>query len=253
MKKAAVFSYLLLILFVFTACKSARVTEDQKKMAESHYKMGLSYFSENSITAALQELLKAYEYDPESYEINHLLGIAYLSKDKHEKAETHLKEAISLKNGDFPKAHNNLGVVYLKMQRYDDAIKQFEKAAGNILYDTPEFAYTNMGWAYYKKGDFIQAKKYYEESIKMEQRYSLAYYNLGLLYSDLEKYDDAVKEFKRAIKFSSNYLDAWYNMALAYFKTKETEKAIEAFSKVIEISPDSKQAENSNGYLELLK
>lgn len=253
MKKNLAVCCLLILTLALTACNSAKIAEENKRMADSHYKMGLSYFTESNISGALKELFKAYEYDPDNIEVNNLLGLAYLSKRELSKAETHLKSAIRLKKDDFPKARNNLGIVYLEMKRYDDAIIEFDKAASNILYGTPEYAYTNLGWAYYKKGDMVSAIKYYNKSIETEPRYSLPYFNLGLLYSDLEKYSEAEKEYKRAIKFFPNYVDAWYNLALIHFKTKEPEKANEAFSKVIELAPDSNIAEKSQGYIELLK
>jgi Tfp pilus assembly protein PilF len=189
----------MITLSLFSACGNK--DKGGKKMAEAHYKMSLSHFNENNITAALKELLLAYEYDPENYDINHLLGIAYLNKNDYINAEKYLKEAIRLKS-DSPKAYNNLGIIYLETKRYDDAIEQFNKAAGNILYETPEVAYNYLGWAYYKKGDFVQAKKAYEKSIELETRYFFSHFNFGLLLFDLKKYDDAVKEYKEAIKSS---------------------------------------------------
>jgi type IV pilus biogenesis/stability protein PilW len=254
MKKVLLSLLIMIMALVSVSCRGSKeLTEEQKKMAQSHYQMGLSYFSEKNITKALQELIKAYEINPGDKEIAHLLGLLYLSKKEYEKAEMHVKEAITLRNGDFPKARNNLGVIYLEMERYDDAIREFGIAAKNILYDTPEFAYTNMGWAYYKKGDTIKAKENYEKSIETEPRYSLAYYNLGNLHFDLEEYDDALTQFKAAIKFFPNYLDAWYSLGLTHFKLSNLDEAKEALDKVIEIAPDTKKAEMAKGYLDLLK
>ncbi len=180
-------SFIILALF---SCGGKDLKK--KKLAEAHYKMGLSFFSEGDPTAALKEFMGAYENAPDDYEINHMLGIAYLKKKDYVNAEKHLLKATTLKD-NASKAYNSLGVVYLESHRYIDAIEQFKKAVDNILYDTPEYSYANMGWAYYKKGEFIEAKKAYEKSIEVEPRFGLAYFNLGLLYFDLEKYDEAVK------------------------------------------------------------
>ena len=252
-KKIFIIVCVLALSVLLFACADDVVKKENKKLAESSYKMGLSYFSENNITAALKELVKANQYDPEDVEINHLLGIAYLSKKDYANAEKHLKKALANSKENTPKIDNNLGIVYLEQERYDDAIVQFKKAADDILYDTPEIAYINIGQAYYKKGDIDNAKKSYEKSIEIEPRDSRAYYNLGALYFDLKKYDDAVKEYKIALKFYPNYLDAQYSLALTYFKQSDAEKAKEAFNKVIELAPkDSKQAEESKGYLDTL-
>ena len=244
---------LLIILLLTGGCKKNGITPENKKMGDSHYKMALAEFSEKNMTRALQELLKGYRYDPTNYELCHLLGLAYLSKKEYSQSVKHLLEAITLKKGKFPQARNNLGIVYLEMGQYDDAIVQFKAASDNLLYETPEFAYTNLGWAYYKKGEFVKAKEYYKKSINLEPRHSLAYFNLARMYFDLEKYDDSVAEYKEAIRYYPNYLDAWQNLATTYFKMGKKKEAEEAFNKVIEIAPGTKRAEEAQGYLDLLK
>lgn len=254
MRIRIIFIPLLMILLATSGCKKGIVvSEENKNMGEAHYSMALAEFSEKKMTRALQELIKAYKYDPTNYEITHLLGLVYLSKKLLPNAEKHIKEAITIKKGDFPKARNNLGIVYLEMKRYDDAIEQFTIAAENILYETPEFAYTNLGWAYYKKNEFVKAKEHYQKSINIESRHTLAYYNLALMYSELKKYDEAVSEYKKAIRHFPNYLDAWYSLAKTYYNMDKKAEATEAFKKVIEIVPNDKRAEEAKGYLDLLK
>ncbi len=250
MKKSVYVLYILMLMMMLPACENH--AEKNANLAEAAYQMGNAYFTEGDLTSALKELMKAYKYNPTSYDINHLLGLAYLSKRDLNMAAKHIRQAITLSE-DNSKARHHLGIVYLEMEKYDNAIDQFKLASEDILYDTPAMAYTHMGWAYYKKGAYIEAERIYKKAIDKEPRYYIAYQDLAILYYDLKKYDKAIKQYKKAIKFYPKYIDAWYNLAQTYFKTDNKEDAATAFNKVIEIAPNSKKAENARGYLELLK
>ena len=63
-------------------------------------------------------------------------------------AERHYLRAVRL-DRDNPLYQNNLAALYLDMERWDDAISHFRKAADNLLFTNPEVALTGIGYAYY--------------------------------------------------------------------------------------------------------
>lgn len=79
--------------------------------------------------------------------------------------EYYFIEALKLWPG-YAGAHNNLGDVYEKQGRYQDAIKQYEIAsalAANI-----SIPYFGLGDVYFKLGSFQQASIYYEKGLKLD-------------------------------------------------------------------------------------
>ena len=136
---------------------------------------------------------------------------------------------------------------------WDNAIDELTKASTDLLYPTPEYAYTNMGWAYFKKGDPVKAIECYQKAIEKNQRYPKAHHDLGLVYFSLERIDDAVGAYKTSIRLFPNYVDAHYDLGLAYLKTNKKNSALDAFKEVVRIAPDSEAGRNAQNYLDLLK
>jgi len=100
---------------------------------------------------AMRELVKASELDPENAEIDMMIGLVYQARGDLPKAEEHLRRAIG-KKPDYADARNNLGIVLAQRMKWDEAIREFEAAAANVMYTTPERAYFNLGEAYRAKG-----------------------------------------------------------------------------------------------------
>jgi len=152
----------------------------------------------------------------------------------------------------FSEARNNLGTIYLEKKMWENAIEEFTKACADLLYSTPEYSYTNMGWAYFKKGDPIKAIESYKKAIEKNPKYPKAYHDLGLVYFSLDKADSAVNEYKAALRIFPNYLDAHYDLGLAYIKLNKKSHAQDAFKEVVRISPDSETGRNAQDYIDLL-
>lgn len=239
----------LIFLLFLSACASS---PDLKEKARIQYRLGVTHLRGGDTTAALKELSMAVELDPESAIYYNALGLAFFYKDMLDKAEENFKKAIEL-NPELSDAHVNLGALYLREKRWDEAIKESQKALANIFYPTPEVAHNNIGWAYYNKGFFSTAVEHFKKAIEANPRYSLAYNNLGLTYLRLDKEAEAVKAFKKALSITPNYVEALYNLGLAYIKIKDREKAIESFEEVIRLSPESRFAQSAKEYMELLR
>jgi len=76
-----------------------------------------------------------------------------------------------------PEEHINLGVTYEKEGRYDDAIREYKKAA-----ETLPAAYLYMGNASFLKGDLDGAEGYYRKAIREDPADADAMNNLAWLY-----------------------------------------------------------------------
>ena len=106
------------------------------------------------------------------------------------KAEEHLRRAID-KKPDYADAKNNLGIVLAGRKAWDEAIREFEAAAANVMYTTPERAYFNLGEAYRVKGDPANAEGAYRRALRANERYAPAYIALSALLGGQGKWKDA--------------------------------------------------------------
>lgn len=245
-----VFSILSLGLWL-AACTTSS-SQSPRQEARSHYLLGASALAENNPTLALQEFLKAERADSRDADIQAGLAQAYLQKRAYDLAEKHYKRAIDLSD-DAPQHYNNLGALYLTMERYDDAIPAFRKAADNLLFPTPEIAWTGIGLAYFKKHDYLAAESYYNKARELNPRYAQVQFRLGELFYGQDRPVEAVAAFARAVELAPRMVDAQYWLGLAAMKTRDNERARKAFEETIKLAPDSEQARLSKNYLKILQ
>jgi Tfp pilus assembly protein PilF len=160
----------------------------------------------NQPRQALEHALKAVELNDENAEAAHLVALLYLDFCRRSPDECHLKEAaryakqaIDVKS-DFREAKNTLGVILVHQKKYDDAIAVLRPLAEDILYQTPENAWGNLGWAYLEKGDFDKAIEALRRSIAAQPDFCVGNYRLGLAYERKQSPAAAAEAYTRAVE-----------------------------------------------------
>jgi Tfp pilus assembly protein PilF len=239
----------LALPLIISACG---LSQNARKQASYHYQMGQSYLAENNVTRALLELTEAEKLDPDNPGLLCNLGLAYFRKNKFELAEQKYQKAISLKP-DYSEARNRLGVNYMEMKRWDDAIHQFRFVTEDIFFPDQEAASINLGLAYFGKGDYPKALSVLRSVVGAYSGNPRGRLHLGRVYFALDKLDLAIAEYRKAIDIYADYAGAHYNLGIAYLKLKDYQKAGATFREVLRIAPDSELGQLSREYLNSLK
>lgn len=209
--------------------------------------MGMSYLEQRNLPAAMRELTTASDLDPGNAEIDVALGLAYQARGDLGKAAECFRNAIR-KKPDYAEAHNDLGIVLSQLGRGDEAIREFEAAASNVLYATPEIAYYNMGEAYRHRKDFRKAGEMYRRSITMNDRYADAYRRLALLDADQGRWAEAARTLEACVAVAPAYAPAWMDLGRAYRALGRSGDARSAFQTAMSNTEDPvlrKQAADS--------
>jgi Ca-activated chloride channel family protein len=100
----------------------------------------------------------------------------------------------------------------------------------------------------YKKGDFEKAKEIYENAIKKDEKNDKIKFNLGNTYYRKREFEEAIKTYEE-IKDEKIKIKAMYNQANSYAMKNEIDKAIEMYKNIILKDPSNKDAKYN---LELL-
>jgi type IV pilus biogenesis/stability protein PilW len=243
--------FTLCIAFMVFSCASTPDTEDIKK-AEAHNKLGYSYLNDGQLNEAFLEFQKALALNPKNKETLNYLGYISARFKNYDGAVSYYKRAISL-DPDYAEAVNNLGVAYAETGEWDEAIRQFKAALDNPLYRTPSLAYSNMGYAYYKKGDYVNAEKSLHNALVRNPLLPRALYILGLVYVETGSEQKAIDELKKAIGIVPEYVDAHWELAKAYMRTGKKAQALKHFRVVAEKDPDRQRRKDASDYIEQLK
>jgi len=240
---------LVLAAALLSACGTP--TAARKTEADARMRMGITYLEQGNVPMAMQELMRASDLDPGNAEVDMMLGLAYRARGDQEKAEEYLRTAIRKRN-DYPEAHNNLGIVLANRKAWDEAIHEFETAAADVRYTTPEWAVYNAAEAYRAKGDTVKAEEQYSRALRLNDRYAPAYVGLASLYGKAGHWKEAERVLLRCVKTVPDYPDCWMELGRTYAAMKRPADATKAFQTVLSLSDDPAIRRQAAGYLRVL-
>ncbi len=155
------------------------------------------------------------------------------------------------KSPDSPPAHNNLGIVYSKQGRFDEAIKEYITAI-KLNPDSPE-PHNDLGNIYSKLDRFDEAVKEYTIALKLKPNHAEAHNNIGNAYAIQGKLDEAIKEYLIVLKLTPEDAETHNNLANAYSEMRELNKAIEHYQIALRLIPDYPDAHYNLGLVYLEK
>lgn len=83
-----------------------------------------------------------------------------------------------------------------------------------------------------------EARKSFEQAIKVDRNYANAYVNLGVVYYEDRNYGKAIKFYDKAIAVQPDSAVFYNNRGAAYFNKKQYDKASLDYAKALELDPD---------------
>lgn len=241
----------IVVVISLVSCASNKEALKKKNldMATNAFQMGTVYFIDGNYLEALKSLTRAVELAPDMADFHNVLALAYGARGLYERAEKHFLKAIEL-DPMLSAAYVNLSALYMKEKRWDEAIEASRGALKNVFYNTPEFAYNNIGWGLMNKGDYDGAVKNLSKAVSLNPKYKWGFNNLGLALERAGRDEDAVRVYQSALRIDKKFTDAYLNMAILLMKNNEMDAARDAFNMVIETAPDSNGALRAEHYLE---
>lgn len=251
-KAIAVIVSAVLILGVIACAGLPTNDATRKEQARLHTDLGSAYLKSGQYPAALQEFLEAEKLRPDDPETHYLLGISYDGIRLTEKAIGEFTKAIDLKPG-YSEAHNYLGSIYLRSNLYDKAISEFAAALTNELYTTPAVALNNMGWAYYKKGDYKTAVAKYLEALERNPNTRIPFIiqkNIGVAYLADNNIERAIYHLNESIRIAQYIAESHYWLGMAYLKKRNIKNAVKEFRFAVEIDPESQYGDEARKQLD---
>ncbi|MGM0607592.1 MAG: tetratricopeptide repeat protein [Candidatus Muiribacteriota bacterium] len=181
-----------------------------------YYKLGIIYYSFKHYDFAKEEFLKVLELNPENvYSYLNLTNI-FLKENLLIEAEHILKKGVNYNPND-KLLLNNYGVVLARLQKYDEAIKIWEKLESLVP-------------------DEVEAK-----------------YNLAITYSKMGMVEIAISKFKKIIKKVKDDFGVFANLASLYEKKHDFENAQKMYREALKLEPDNYGVLSSFGLMQAKK
>lgn len=126
-------------------------------------------------------------------------------------------------SADFSSSRHNLGNLYARLDRTEDAVSAYEAA---IRIDNRFFpAKANLALLYNQRGQNDRAEELFRELVTASpERYEMAY-SLGLLLAEMQKYREAVPYLEQAAKGLPDRARIRYNLGLIYQYLEDFQRA----------------------------
>jgi Tfp pilus assembly protein PilF len=230
-------------MFVMAAC-ATMTDEKSKKEAEAYRRVGEAYMQQGNFARAMREFNKAEAKNPNDHLLQYDLGFLYLRKKHYDQAIVRFKRALDLKP-DYGEAINSMGNAYAGKEDWDQAIFYYKQVVSDILYGTPYFAYSNLGNAYYYKGDLELSEKYYLEALQIKPEFVKALQGLAQTYIAMGRIPEAVERLEKAVRKAPDSPPLHFQLAKAYRLALEFKKAYNSYRKVVDLAPESPLAEQA--------
>jgi tetratricopeptide (TPR) repeat protein len=156
--------------------------------------------------AAIAKFTEALTMRPDCYACQYNIGSAYAQKQDYAKAEEAFKKAIELKP-DSAEPYNALANVYNSEKRFEDAAKMTEEATkrASLLGATGggnADSLFNQGVIFWNAGKIPEAKKQFEEAVKVNPAHAESHYWLGMADLNEGKMPEAVAQFEEYLKLA---------------------------------------------------
>lgn len=202
------------------------------KELQAHFNQGIALLQQKQYDQAITEFEAAEEIDPKQPAVWANLAQAYGGADQVDKGIEAYQKAIELEQDPKQQAglYNNMGQLYIKANRADDAKAAFEKAANVNPADA-----------------------------------GIYYFNLGVTFYNHNDCKSAVDPLKKATEVDPQRADAWYWLGVCLYSTAETKVeggevktvltpgTVESFEKYLELAPSGSHAEETKQYLQVIE
>lgn len=207
-------------------------------------KLGDTYKQLNLVQEGIKAYSKALNQgnDKNLAILSKLAHLYYVAGD-YKKAEEYNRKIISLAPGssDARHAYIQLGNILDDVQRYEQAVEMYRKAAN--LDPTDEIPWINMALSHQKNNSYGKAIKAYKRAISINPDNPKARMGLGRLYESQGYLDEALDEYIHLLQVKKDYPPAHFEIAKLYQRKDKRKEAIDGYKKVIELKPDGKDGQ----------
>jgi tetratricopeptide (TPR) repeat protein len=210
----------------------------------SRFTLAMSYVVMGRRDWARPELQKLVQAAPGNPRYVYWTGRLDYDDAHYEAAAEGFRRALAL-DPRFTKAHDNLGLCYDALGRYDEAEKSFREAVRlNREAAAPSpWPSLNLGLLLGRLDRNDEVEALFRESLRADPRFAPAHYQLGVALEKRGRADDAIKELEEAARLDPGYPEPHYALARIYRRqgrAADADRALARFQRL-------KQAKKETG------
>lgn len=233
---------LLLAIAFLSARISVAAQSSSPQSAELLLQKAAKEISAGQLGPAEKDLQSVLQAEPGEYRALDLLGVVRVLQHQETQAEDLFAQAVRSK-ADFAPAHSHLGLLYLKLARTEDAIRELREAlrldphrtdaAGALIHTLQEQAQTAS-----ESGDWDEALRALKDARNYAPDDPDIQYEFGMVALQLSLNEDAAEAFRRTLKVRTRDALAVYNLGRAFMEQSKFEDARIKFADYVKMRPN---------------
>ena len=181
---------------------------------------------------ALELLVRARKLAPQNTDILLLMARLSMKQMFFEDAIELLKEGVQI-DPHRPDFHAALGESYFTVGKIEKAVEEFKTLVG---LDPSPRSYALMGLCYRHLGQYEEAKRYLNESLKGDPENLTSLFHLGMIAKTQGNPSLAESYFVRAVHVDPNYAEALLELASVKMEQTRYQEAIPLLRRCIQVS-----------------
>lgn len=211
-----------------------RALKQKPDSAGTMYWLAQVYNEQSRSMDALDLLARAHKLEPENADVIFLLARISMSQNFFEDAIPLLESGLKIapQRTDLLSA---LGESYFMSGKTDKAIEEFTKL---IHVEPSARSYTFMGLAYRHLGRFDEARRNFEEGLKIDPKNVACLFNIGFIEERQGNSAVAEQKFEQALRSNPDFAEALLELANLRTKDKKFPEAAELLRKYVKVSRD---------------
>ncbi len=236
---------LMLLLQACAGSGGNKLPTNSEEASKFNAQLGAQYLQRGELEQAREKLTKALEQDDD----NALAHVTYAKLqyrvDDQASANKHFKRALQLEP-DEAEHRNSYGIYLCEVQRYDLALKQFESAAENPYYETPEFALDNAGLCMLDAERLDDAEGYLRDALRVNPKFANAYLHMAELMHRHQRLTVSEAYFERHGVYGS---DTSESLWLGYQIKRDTGDSVGSQNFASQLLDEFPSSEEAGEYL----
>ncbi len=152
------------------------------------------------------------EKAPRHYFSHYGMGLEWMRQEKYDLALKEFEEALKapIAPGSYDLTYNTMAQIYFIQKKYDKGIEALKKA---ISFIEKDIYYINLGVFYRKTSQLNQAMQAYLKAIELGSKEAAVYNNMGVIHELQGNFKKAAEAYQMALKLNPDYAEALQNLA----------------------------------------
>lgn len=216
------------------------------------FKRGINALSKVAVQKLLGSYIKMVAQD-QPFDFFYMLGVLYLNLGQYENAINAWKKASGILPG-YPRIHYDLGMLYYRMGSQQEAVKELTQAIQGFRFSSEKvekvMALVALGDVCQSRRDYGCAQNAYGRALTLDPKNKEIKANQAFVLMKMGQLDNAIREFETLLYQNPGNLKLLINLGIAYYEAKRFSESERYLSQALgKVKSGSRESAEIHSYL----